>query len=164
MKFWLSLRSKMRLRGAHKDLQTLIRMAITLTPVDFTILEVMRNIKRQRDLVRTGASQTLNSRHLTGHAADLGAYVSGQVRWDWPLYYRIASAMRQASLATGVPIVWGGIWDRKLHEISPDIEKEVKNYVERQRKKGKRAFLDGPHYQLPWDEYPALKPKGVLDA
>lgn len=28
----------------------------------------------------------MNSRHLTGHAVDVVAYVGSQVSWEWPLY------------------------------------------------------------------------------
>ncbi|WP_235869856.1 M15 family metallopeptidase [Veronia nyctiphanis] len=69
----------------------------------------------------------MNSRHLTGHAVDLGAWVCGEVRWDWPLHYRIADAVKAASIELGIPIEWGGDW---------------------------KSFPDGPHFQLPWAEYP----------
>jgi peptidoglycan L-alanyl-D-glutamate endopeptidase CwlK len=70
----------------------------------------------------------MNSRHLTGHAVDLGAYVDGEIRWDWPLYYKIADAMFQAAEHAGVDIDWGGHW---------------------------KTFPDGPHFQLSWEKYPA---------
>lgn len=127
MTYVLGARSLDRLAGVHPDLVRVVQRAITLTPVDFTVLEGLRTIERQRQLVKAGASQTMNSRHLTGHAVDLGAYVAGAVRWDWPLYHRIAAAVKEAAKLEGVPIEWGGDWQR---------------------------FKDGPHWQLPWKEYP----------
>lgn len=126
--FKLSSRSKARLEGVHPDLVRVVERAIQITEVDFTVLEGVRSEARQKKLVASGASTTMRSRHLTGHAVDLGAYVEGEVRWDWPLYYKLADAMKQAAEEEQVPIEWGGDW---------------------------KSFKDGPHYQLPWAEYPA---------
>lgn len=124
----LSKKSSDRLTGVHPDLIRVVKRALEITTVDFAVLEGVRSKARQEQLVKAGASQTLNSRHLTGHAVDLGAYVSGSVRWDWPLYYKIADAVKQAAAELGVPIEWGGDWQK---------------------------FKDGPHFQLPRKEYPA---------
>lgn len=128
MSFTLSDRSRRRLAGVHPDLVRVVVHAILITPVDFAVLEGVRGLKRQRELIAAGASKTENSRHLTGHAVDLGAIVQGKVRWDWPLYHRIADAMKAAAAHESVPLEWGGDW---------------------------RSFKDGPHFQLPWDAYPA---------
>ena len=127
MTYRLGARSKQRLQGLHKDLVAVVERAIELTEVDFTVLEGMRTLDRQKELVARGASTTLNSRHLTGHGVDLGAYVDGTVRWDWPLYYKIADAMKQAAEELNVDMDWGGDW---------------------------KSFPDGPHYQLAWGSYP----------
>lgn len=117
----------MRLKGVHPDLVKVVERAIQITTVDFTVLEGLRDPARQKTLVDAGASQTLNSRHITGHAVDLGAWVDDQVDWSWPLYHKIAAAMKEAAKQVGVPIEWGGDW---------------------------RTFKDGPHFQLPRKEYP----------
>lgn len=127
MTYSLGARSRQRLNGVHPDLVKVVERAIEITEIDFTVLEGLRTKARQTELVRQGASKTMNSRHLTGHAVDLGAYVAGQVRWDWPLYHKIAKAVKQAAKDVGVPIEWGGDW---------------------------RSFKDGPHWQLPWRAYP----------
>jgi len=127
MAFVLGAASLGRLGLVHKDLQRVIKRAIKLTPVDFRVGEGMRTLKRQRELVAAGASRTMNSRHLTGHAGDLVALVNGSVRWDWPLYSKIAAAVKEAAKVEGVPIEWGGDW---------------------------RTFKDGPHFQLPFAAYP----------
>lgn len=97
MAFVLSKRSLQRLEGVHPDLVKVVKRAIQLTRVDFTVLEGLRTLERQKQLVAAGASKTMNSRHLTGHAVDLGAYVAGEVRWDWPLYHQIAAAVKRAA-------------------------------------------------------------------
>lgn len=126
MTFQLGKRSKERLVGVHADLVRVVEHAITLTKIDFTVLEGLRTIERQRELLEAGASQTLNSRHLTGHAVDLGALVNGELRWDWPLSRLVAEAMKESAKQLNVPLEWGGDW---------------------------RKFKDGPHFQLPWKEY-----------
>lgn len=108
----LSRRSRDRLVGVHPALIAVVEAAIVRTPVDFMITEGLRTAERQAALVRAGASRTLNSRHLTGHAVDVCALVDGKVRWDWPLYPRIATAFKAAALERGVPLIWGGDWPK----------------------------------------------------
>lgn len=127
MGFKLGKGSLERMAGVHPDLVLLVKKAIQVTSVDFTVTEGLRTMNRQRKLYASGASKTLKSRHLTGHAVDLAPYVAGTVRWDWPLFHPIAKAMKQASKETGIKIEWGGDW---------------------------KTFKDGPHFQLPWREYP----------
>ena len=123
----LGPQSKMRLKGVHPDLVKVVERAIQISTVDFTVLEGLRSLERQQTLVASGASQTLNSRHITGHAVDLGAWVDNQVDWSWPLYHQIANAMKAAATELGIPIVWGGDW---------------------------KTFKDGPHFELDRRYYP----------
>lgn len=123
----LSPRSVQRLAGVHPDLVKVVSRAMELTTVDFIITEGVRTLARQKQLVAAGASQTLKSRHLTGHAVDLAAMVKGQVRWDWPLYSKLAEAMKKAATELNIPLEWGGDW---------------------------KSLRDGPHFQLPWKQYP----------
>lgn len=127
MAFYLSQRSKNNLRGVHADLVGVVNRAIRLSRVDFAITCGVRTIEEQRRLKAIGATKTLRSRHLTGHAVDVVALDNGVVRWDWPLYARIAEAFKQAGRELGVPVEWGGDWT---------------------------TFKDGPHFQLPWASYP----------
>lgn len=125
--YTLSPRSYKRLEGVHPDLVRVVERAIAITEVDFVVLEGLRTKERQAQLLIAGASRTMNSRHITGHAVDLGAWVSKEVRWDWPLYAKIATAMKKAATEQNVPIVWGGDW---------------------------RTFKDGPHFELNRSKYP----------
>ncbi len=108
----LDARSRARLAGVHPALVDVVEAAARLSPVPFIITEGVRTPARQAVLVKAGASRTLNSRHLTGHAVDVAARVDGQIRWDWPLYPRIAAAFKAAARAQGVALVWGGDWPR----------------------------------------------------
>jgi len=128
MPYSFGSRSLGRLEGIHPDLRKVMDRAIATTDIDFTVLEGMRTMSRQRKLVASGASRTLRSRHLTGHAIDIAPLVDGKVSWDWPIYHRLAPTIKKAAQDVGVKIEWGGDW---------------------------RSFKDGPHWQLPWRDYPA---------
>ncbi|MGI9143097.1 MAG: M15 family metallopeptidase [Fluviibacter sp.] len=127
MTFKFGQRSEDRLKGLHPDLVKVVRRALEISEVDFAALEGVRTEARQAELFKAGASQTMKSRHLTGHAVDLAPVVGNQVRWDWPLFAKIAKAMKAAAAEFNIPIEWGGDW---------------------------RTFKDGPHWQLTWKAYP----------
>lgn len=154
MEFKLGKRSLQNLEGVHSDLQRVVKLAIAMSDTDFTVLEGKRSAERQKKLVAAGASKTLDGRHITGHAVDLGAWVDGSVSWDWKHYYRIAEAVKNAAKLLGVPIVWGGVWDKKLASID-DTKAAVDAYVASRKRLGRQAFIDGPHFELCRKEYPA---------
>lgn len=153
MGFVLGKRSLEKLNGVHPDLVRVVKRAIEITEVDFAAIEGVRSKLRQADLVASGASKTMDGRHITGHAVDLGAYLGGEIRWDWVLYYKIAEAMKQAAIELGVPIIWGGVWDRVLNSLV-DVEEASYDYIERRRALGKKPFVDGPHFELDRAVYP----------
>lgn len=152
--FKLSKRSASRLAEVHPDLQCVVELAIRKTKTDFSVLEGIRTATRQKQLVASGASKTLDGRHITGHAVDLGAWVDGKTSWEWEHYYSIAEAVRDAASELGVPIVWGGVWDKRLNNL-PDTKQAVADYVKSRRAIGRDAFIDGPHFELDRKEYPA---------
>lgn len=141
----LSRRSREKLRPAHADLRAVVYRASEILrdvkngSVDFRVGEVQRPLARQVQLYKSGASTTMNSRHLIAElkengewhdrvaAVDLFALVGGKISWDWPLYHVIADAMKQAARELGVALEWGGDWS---------------------------TFKDGPHFQLSWRSYP----------
>lgn len=133
MSITLSQRSLTRLETVHPDLVRVVKRAAAMSSLDFTVLEGVRTLDRQAQLVKSGASKTNNSRHLPhpsdgkSRAVDLGAMIGGEVRWDWPLYHKLADTMEAAAKVEGVAIEAGARW---------------------------KKFPDGPHYQLPWKAYP----------
>jgi peptidoglycan LD-endopeptidase CwlK len=124
MAYTLGTRSSQRLSGVHPDLVAVVKRAIQITEQDFSVLEGIRNINRQRELFKAGKSTTMNSRHLTGHAVDLAPWPTS---WEWEGFYPIAEAMKQAAEELEVDIVWGGDW---------------------------KSFPDGPHFELSRKTYP----------
>ena len=128
MRKW-SARSLKNLNGIHPDLRRVMDRALQESPLDFVVIEGLRTEARQRQLVAQGASKTMNSRHLTGHAVDLVPIgPNGKAAFDWPLYHKLAPAVKAAAEAEGVAIVWGGDWS---------------------------TFKDGPHFELDRKAYPA---------
>ena len=152
----LSQRDLSRLEGLHVDLVRVVRAAVEAMPpgLSFMVVEGLRTPERQRELVATGASQTLASRHLTGHAIDLAPLVGGGLRWDWPLFYRLADAVAHAANQLFIPLTWGGCWDKPVFQWNQDAEEESLEYAARRRAIGKKPFLDGPHFELPSKDYP----------
>jgi len=115
MTFKLSKKSLEHLNEVHPDLQKLVHRTIQITPVDFGIVDGLRTVNQQKENVAKGASQTMRSRHLTGHAVDFGAYVgseykNGDTQEEYKLYEQIAEAFKKASLELDIPIIWGGDW------------------------------------------------------
>lgn len=134
--------AKNRLASAHPDLAKVVRRAAQLTTVPFRVGETIRTRERQMQLVATGSSTTMNSRHLAhkldgkSRAVDLiafpdldkdGVMDNDELSWVWNYYAQIAKAMKQAAAELKIPLEWGGDW---------------------------KTFKDGPHFQLPWKEYP----------
>ena len=147
--FKLSQRSIERLDGVDDRLVDVVCRAIEITTVDFGVTEGLRTVETQRQYVATGKSQTMDSKHLTGHAVDLVAYINGQVAWELNLYDNIADAMKQAAIEKNVAIKWGAAWN------VPDIrlwrgtmEEAMVYYIDTRRKVNKRPFIDGPHFEI----------------
>lgn len=114
-------RSEAELATVDPRLSLVMRKALEISPVDFGIIEGKRAVERQRKLFAAGATRTMKSKHITGHAVDVVAYVDGQVRWDWPLYAVIAASVKKAAAKLHTEVGWGGDW---------------------------KKFKDGPHFEL----------------
>ena len=130
MSIVLGARSLSRLQGVHPDLVRVVKRAAAMSDLDFTVLEGLRTVERQKELFKQGATRTMNSRHLTGHAVDLAPMLDGKVSWEWPLYHRLAKIVKAAAAAEKVALTWGGDF---------------------------RSFKDGPHWELSWKAYPKGK-------
>lgn len=123
-----SSRSLNNLKGIHPDLRRVIDRALQDSPLDFIVIEGLRTKERQKELVASGASQTMNSRHLTGHAVDLLPIGPNGAEFAWPLYDKLGPAVEDAAIKEGVQITWGGRW---------------------------KSLRDGPHFELDRKAYPA---------
>lgn len=123
----LSNKSLSKLSGCHHDLQSVFSLAIKLTKYDFGISCGLRAIEEQEKLFESGASLTMNSRHLPdqyglSNAVDIVVYVDGKATWQAPHYRKVSAAIFKAAFQLGIEIEWGGHFE---------------------------TLNDQPHYQLP---------------
>lgn len=153
MGYELSLKSNIKLQGVHPDLVKIVKLAQSKSPYQIIVVEGLRSIERQKQLVAAGASKTMNSRHIDGHAVDLVVAIDGNVRWDWPMADKVAALMKDAAAELKIPLEWGGVWDKYMDAYSSP-ETETHAYAQRRIALGKKPFIDGPHFQLPFKEYP----------
>lgn len=134
----LTSTSETKLKGVHPDLVRVVRRCAKDwkdPDTGFIVTCGVRSVEEQKVLVKKGASKTMRSRHIPAkngfsHAVDLAYTINGKVRWDFPLYEKLAKAMKAAAKAEKVPLEAGIDWV---------------------------SFKDGPHFQLPWAEYPGTK-------
>lgn len=163
MAYALGARSRAELAGVHPKLAAVAERAIAISVQDFGVHDGLRSEAEQREYVRRGVSKTMDSKHRPqadgfGHAMDLVPFINGKLRWEWPPIYKVAAAVLMAAREQGVRLRWGGVWDRPFDALAPknahldtvaaNLEAEVQLYVARRLKAGKRAFIDGPHYEL----------------
>ena len=149
MSFKLSKRSLSNLEGVDERLVAVVKYAITETKVDFGVIEGLRSIERQRELVAKGASQTMSSKHIPGEAVDLMAYIGSRASWELNLYDEIADAMKKGAEAVDVPLRWGCAWHiTDIRAWNGTMEEAMNEYIDLRRSQGRRPFLDGPHFEL----------------
>ena len=149
MSFSLGNTSLQKLQGVHPDLINVVKLAIQKSKQDFSVIEGLRTLERQKELVSKKLSQTLNSKHIKqsdgfGHAVDLAPY---PLSWDLAKFYQIADAVREAAKELNVKVRWGGCW-AVLNETTKDTKTLVEEYSASRRKQGLKAFIDGPHFEL----------------
>jgi peptidoglycan LD-endopeptidase CwlK len=147
----LTPRDEWRLAGVNPRLVDVVSHASEHMPagVSFFVTEGLRTIKRQRELVAAGKSQTMDSRHLTGHAVDLAVSIAGQAQWALQLYVDLAGVIGRSAVELQTPVVWGGCWCRV--DGAGNLDDELAAYIKRRLAMGRRPFIDGPHFELPRD-------------
>lgn len=123
-KWALSARSLARLEGVNSNLVKVVKRAIQISKYDFMVVEGLRTKATQAEYVKKGASQTMDSYHLTGHAVDLAPVENGAIDWENKKgqFDSVAEAMRKAANELGVKLTWGGEW---------------------------KKLVDKPHFQVP---------------
>lgn len=129
-----------KLKGVHPDLVRVFMRAKDIVPaeLDFRITCGLRTKEEQKKLVAKGASKTMHSRHITGHAVDVVVLSKDEpngISWDFKKYAALADYIKRAALAERIPIIWGGDWDNDG------------SYKD-------ETFLDGPHFELYKKAYP----------
>jgi peptidoglycan L-alanyl-D-glutamate endopeptidase CwlK len=147
--FKLSKRSHDRLFGVDPRLVAVVNSAIDITKVDFGVTEGLRTRETQEMYVRTGKSQTMNSKHLTGEAVDLVAFVNGAVSWELNLYDDIAEAMKIAAKEHDLSLRWGAAWNiADIRKWEGSMEAAMNYYIDERRRMNRRPFIDAPHWEI----------------
>ena len=156
MAYKLGRKSQSELVGVHPDLVRVVHRAIEITDQDFTVFDGIRTPADQRALYNRGASQIDGYRRIGKHqkqpsgygeAVDLVPWINGKPVWDWGAIYVIADAVVDAARDLSVPLRWGGCW-LPINDLAGSPENWVAAYVKRKRAAGKRAFNDGPHWEM----------------
>tara|TARA_A100001515_G_scaffold141845_1_gene139439 strand:- start:6565 stop:7014 length:450 start_codon:yes stop_codon:yes gene_type:complete len=147
--FQLSKRSLEKMEGIKPELHDVVSTAIKLTTIDFGCICGLRNLREQKELVDKGASKTLKSKHLTGDAVDLMAYIGSRASWELNLYDNIADAMKKAAQKHDVSIRWGCAWHiPDIRAWEGTMQEAMDDYINLRNKQGRKKFLDGPHFEL----------------
>ena len=147
--FKLSRRSLDRLEGVNDDLVAVVKFAINATKTDFGVIQGLRTIEQQKELVAKGASKTMKSKHLDGNAVDLMAYINGRGSWELNLYDDLADAMKEGAQMAGVAIRWGAAWHiDDIRKWDGTMEEAMNDYIDLRRSQGRRQFIDGPHFEV----------------
>jgi len=132
MRKWTE-RSLNNMKGLHPDLIRVLNRALQTSPTMLVVVEGLRSLERQKELLRVKATKTLKSRHLKqadgyGHAFDFFALVDlnkdGKVSFEEMTNVRlmlpIAEAIKAAAIEERVSITYGGDW-RKFRDY-PHVE------------------------------------------
>ena len=147
--FKLSERSMAKLNGIDDAMRAVTELAIEYTKIDFGVTCGLRTVEEQRALVDAGASQTMNSLHITGQAVDVVAYVGPRISWEVNLYDDVAEAFKIAGTELGTGIRWGAAWHiPDIRAWGDTMQAATDNYVDLRRAEGRRPFIDAPHFEL----------------
>jgi len=160
MTFSFGSRTERNIHGLNPKLVEVIRQALTITPVDFGVLDLggIRNAAQQHSLYVQGRfgnpGKTVTDKsgapgdesvHQSGNAVDLVPFMNGAPTWNWEFIFPVIQSVALAARAEGVSLRWGGVWDRKLEDLNAeDLHGEVAAYC--QRHPGP-DHIDGPHIE-----------------
>ena len=129
MAFRFGRQSEYWLRTIHPDLRRVVRRALTLSPIDITVVDGHRDEARQAAYFARGRSKVEwpDSRHnqYPSQAIDIAPWVNGGIPWDDHRYfYILGGVVLAASKLEAVPIRWGGDWnsdgdlsDQDFHDL-----------------------------------------------
>lgn len=157
MSFEFGERSRGELVGVHAHAVEVFELTLRRSAVDFGVFDGLRTAPQQNALYVRGLSQLdgyeRRGRHQVqpttgkGHAGDLVPWIEGKFVWDWPAIYEIARALQSAANDLEINMRWGGCWQH-INPLHGSPEHWVAAYVKRKLSAGKRAFNDGPHFEL----------------
>ena len=123
------------LQGVHPDLQMVWHS--TTLPYFAQVIDGLRTFPEQEEMYKVGASKTLNSRHLTGHAIDFAVWPFGGdkgVTWDLvergvitrdqeiEIYQKCVKALKKTAKTLGIKCTFGADWGWDLGHVELEWE------------------------------------------
>lgn len=139
-KFKFSQYSLDKLDGVHPKLQMIVSEVMAMQVMDFRVVEGVRTVERQKQLVAAGKSKTMLSKHLVqrdgfGHAVDLYPYPidmdkvnKGDSR-EISRFGVLAGLVKAVAFSHNVRVVSGMDWDNDGETLD-------------------HTFFDAPHIQI----------------
>lgn len=102
-----------KLHGVDPRINEVLSEASRRTGIKVGVTEGRRTKDRQKSLVAEGKSQTMNSKHLHGGAADYHIIGSdGKANWDFEAYRPLADEAKKIAAERGYDgFEWGGDWE-----------------------------------------------------
>lgn len=134
--FNFSRRSMDQLNTVDPRLKKLAIRVLSVSPIDFTIVQGKRTLSESQQNVKNGTSflkDPSKSKHITGEAIDFAPYVNGTIDWNnLDNFWTIARLFKQEAEKMGINIRLGADWNG-----SGDYRDEIK-----------RGTFDGGHVEL----------------
>lgn len=109
-------------------LRLLMTESIKDSPIDFTVLETVRTLEKQKEYIEKGTSKTLKSRHIPScnksglcEAIDIVPY---PVDWnDTKRFDLLAEHIKKKAKELNIPIIWGGDWKTLIDKPHYELKK-----------------------------------------
>lgn len=130
--YQFSQKSLTKIDQLSPNLALIVRDAMDLQIMDFTVLCGLRSLEEQKKLFKQGRTRTMNSKHLgnkygLSDAVDLAPF---PIDWnDAQRFHRLAGIIQSCAAQRAIPLRWGGNWDG-------DNDTKDQN------------FIDLPHFEL----------------
>lgn len=134
--FRFSKKSLAQLDTVDPRLKALAIQVLSISPIDFTIVQGRRTVAQSAQNIKNGTSflsDPSKSKHVTGEAIDFAPYVNGKLDWDdREKFWTIAKLFKQEAEKIGIKVRLGADWNG-----SGSYKDEVQ-----------RGTFDGGHVEL----------------
>ena len=134
--FRFSKKSLAQLDTVDPRLKALAIQVLSVSPIDFTIVQGRRTVAQSAQNIKNGTSflsDPSKSKHVTGEAIDFAPYVNGKLDWDdREKFWTIAKLFKQEAEKMGIKVRLGADW-----KGSGSYKDEVQ-----------RGTFDGGHVEL----------------
>ncbi len=113
--FRFSKKSLAQLDTVDPRLKALAIQVLSVSPIDFTIVQGRRTVAQSAQNIKNGTSflsDPSKSKHVTGEAIDFAPYVNGKLDWDdREKFWTIAKLFKQEAEKMGIKVRLGADWN-----------------------------------------------------